>query len=704
MDNTKSSITKNITRILLVLVSAILIVAFFPHEHSVSYDYTIGKPWKYGQIIADFDFPIYKSEQVVQAERDSALHHFQPYYRLEPSVASVQLKNLSQDLKNGTMQALPQDYKHYIYTSIAQVYEAGIMDSHDYTTVLDSGCTAIRIEKGTTAVARPTKKIFTTHSAYVYILNQADSTHFNKEILSRSNLNDYLSANLSYDEKKTTAQYAEALNSISYFKGYVQLGEKIIDRGEIVTPQTAAIIESLTKASLSRDQKKSNIYTQIGGIFLLVLALLTAFLIYLYLYRKDYLQNLRSVCLLYLLITIFAIAVSVISQNNVQHIYYVPITAVAIFVSVFMDSRTAFFTDFMAIAISSLSLQDPYLFIITQTFSGIIAIFSLKQLTSRSQLFQSVFIITALTEIFMLCTELRQGHTFDMLDSKWYASEAINGILLLFTYPFLYLMEKAFGFTSPITLIELSNVSHPLLHELSKQAQGTFNHSMQVANLANEIATKINADALLVRTAALYHDVGKIKNPTYFTENQSGTNPHDSLPEERSAQIIIQHVTDGLELADKYGLPQSIKDFILTHHGLSQTSYFYIKYRNQHPDEEIDESIFRYPGPNPFTKEQAILMIADSVEAASKSLKTIDDASIKALVDKIVDTKMSEGYLKDCPLTFRDVQQAKDVLITSLKMIYHTRISYPSLQTKEEKNNSSKQRRRNNKFFYRNRK
>ena len=700
MERSQSTITKNITRALLVLLSTILIVLFFPHEHSVSYDYSIGKPWKYGEVIADFDFPVYKSEQVVQAEKDSALRHFQPYFRIDPSVASVQLKNLSQDFEEGSLKSLPQDYRKYIYSSISEVYEAGIMDGQEYAAVMDSNYTAIRIEKGTSAMARSLKKIFTTHSAYLYILSQVDSTRFNREVISRCNLNDYLSTNLLFDEKKTSGQYAETLNSISYFKGYVQLGEKIIDRGDIVTPETAAIIESLMKASVNREQKKSNLFLQIGGKFLLVLAFLSVFLIYLYLYRKDYIQDLRSVCLLYLLITIFSIAVSVISQNNVQHIYYVPITAIAIFVSVFMDSRTAFFTDLLAIFISSLALLEPYLFDISQTFYCIVTIFSLKQLTSRSQLFRSVFIITALTELFMLCTELQQGHTFDLLDSNWYMSEAINGILLLFTYPFLYLMEKAFGFTSPITLIELSNVSHPLLHELSKQAQGTFNHSMQVANLGNEIATKINADALLVRTAALYHDVGKIKNPTYFTENQSGINPHDSLPEERSAQIIIQHVADGLELADKYGLPRVIKEFIMTHHGVSQTSYFYIKYRNQHPDEEIDESLFSYPGPNPFTKEQAILMIADSVEAASKSLKTIDDVSIKTMVDNIVDAKMAGGYLKDCPLTFRDVQKAKEVLVTSLKTIYHTRISYPTLNTQEEKSHSPKPKRKN-KFFRR---
>ena len=702
MLNSHNTIVKNIVRALLVLLSAVLIVVFFPHERTVSYDYTVGKPWKYGQLIAEFDFPVYKSEQVVQAEKDSALHHFQPYYKLDQSVAEVQLKNLSRDLQSGTLKELPKEYKNYIYSEISKVYESGIMDSHDYTTVVDSGYSAIRVEKGKNAVVRPIKKIYTAQAAYVNILTLADSTRFNREVFKRAKLNNYLSTNLIYDEKKTEGQYTDVLNSISYFRGYIQQGEKIIDRGDIVTSQTANIIESLTKAALNRDQKHSNMFMQVGGTFLIVLAFLAAFLIYLYLYRKDYLQDLRSVCLLYFLMTIFPIAISLISQNNIQHVYYVPITTVAIFVSVFMDSRTAFFADLITIIISSLAIQEPYLFVLTQLFAGLIAIFSLKQLASRSQLIRSVFIITALTEIIMLCTEFRQGHTFEMLDTNWYIFVSVSGVLLLCTYPFLFLVEKLFGFTSPITLIELSNVGHPLLHELSKEAPGTFNHSIQVANIASEIASKIGGDALLVRTAALYHDVGKIKNPTYFTENQSGTNPHDNLPEERSAQIIIQHVNDGLELAEKYGLPRTIKEFIMTHHGLSKTTYFYIKYRNQHPDEEIDEAMFCYPGPNPFTKEQAILMIADSVEAASKSLKVIDDASIKTLVDNIVDAKMTEGYFKECPITFRDIQQVKEVLVSSLKTIYHTRISYPTLQTKEEKAAGAKSDKRRKKFFYRN--
>ena len=669
-------ITKGLIRILFLLISTMLIILFLPHK-SITYDYSVGKPWKYGQIIADFDFPIYKSDQLIQQEKDSVLKQFQPYYKLDNAVGELQIKNFNQDIKNDAI-AIPTEYKQYLLEKLREIYASGIMDSHDYTSVMDSSYTFIRVEKGTNAELHSVKKIFTTRSAYLYILALADSAHYNKEIISRCNFNDYLANNLTLDKKKTIERRQDLLNSISYATGMVQKGERIVDRGTIITEQTASIIESLKKESQKRNSG-NNTWLSLFGKGIVVLSLLFIFLIYLFLYRRDYVLKLRCVTLLYFLITVFAIATSVVVQHGEQLVYYIPISAVAIFVSVFLDSRTAFITNLIAILISSLSLQESFMFVIIQTFSAFVAIYSLKQLATRSQLIQSVFLITALTELFILGIDFSQGHSLKMLDGSRYYAEMINGVFLLFTYPFLFVMEKIFGFTSPITLIEISNINHPLLRELSKQAQGTFNHSMQVANLASEVASQIGADTLLVRTGALYHDIGKIKNPTYFTENQGSSNPHSSLPEERSAQIIIQHVADGIEIAEKYGLPKIIKDFILTHHGTSMANYFYIKYKNNHPEKEINKQLFTYPGPNPSSREQAILMMADSVEAASRSLKEINDETLQKLVDSIVDAKMQEGYFKNCPITFGDIESAKRVLVASLKTIHHTRISYPTL-------------------------
>jgi putative nucleotidyltransferase with HDIG domain len=307
-----------------------------------------------------------------------------------------------------------------------------------------------------------------------------------------------------------------------------------------------------------------------------------------------------------------------------------------------------------------------------------VAITSLRELSKRSQLFRTALIITLACVIVNLAFDWTKATALSQIDYSIYNYLIFNGIALLFAYPLLYLIEKTFGFTSDITLIELSNTNSPLLRRMSEIAPGTFNHSIQVANLAGEIANKIGAKAQLVRTGALYHDIGKLANPIYYTENQSGIDPHEMLTDIESAQIIISHVTEGLKMADKEGLPKVIRDFIATHHGLGKTKFFYIRYKNEHPDEPVDDLLFTYPGPNPFTREHACLMMADSVEAASRSLPDYTEQSIRGMVEKIIDTQVAEGYFRECPITFRDIQYAKTVLIEKLKTIYHTRISYPS--------------------------
>ena len=355
---------------------------------------------------------------------------------------------------------------------------------------------------------------------------------------------------------------------------------------------------------------------------------------------------------------------------------------VPIFVRIFMDSRTAFMTMVCSVILSSLALHSNYEFVIVQFMSGMTAIYALRDLTERSQLLRVALAVFVTSSAIMLGYDLSQGIEFSHLDRSMYVYNAVNGVLLLFAYPLLYMIEKLFGFTSSVTLVELSNTNNSVLRRMSKVAQGTFVHSLQVANLAAEVADKIGAKPQLVRTGALYHDIGKMLNPAFFTENQTGVNPHDELTEERSAQIIISHVTEGLKLADKYHLPKVIRDFISTHHGRSQVKYFYIQWKNKHQGEEPDAKLFTYPGPNPFTREQAILMMCDAVEASSRSLKEFTEESIKELVNRIIDSQVQAGYFRECPITFRDIADAKRVLAESLKTIYHTRIAYPELNAK----------------------
>ena len=458
----------------------------------------------------------------------------------------------------------------------------------------------------------------------------------------------------------------------------VQKGEKIIGRGDIVTDRTYRIIESFKRENELRNEDIKQNHLSLFGQILYVFIMVLGFTIYLSLYRKDYFEKPRSATMLYAFIIIFSVLTAIFMRNTLIHVYLLPYAMAPIFIRVFMDSRTAFMTHVTLVLICAVMLQHPFEFIVMETVAGLVAISSLRELSQRSQLFKTAIFVTIACIAVNLAFDWMHSYGLTEIDYSYYNYLIANGIMLLFAYPLLYLIEKAFGFTSDITLIELSNTNNEVLRTMSEVAPGTFNHSIQVANLAGEIANKIGAKAQLVRTGALYHDIGKLANPIYYTENQTGINPHEMLTDIESAQIIISHVTEGLKMADKYNLPTVIRDFIATHHGLGKAKYFYVNYHNEHPDEPVDDLLFTYPGPNPFTREQACLMMADTVEAASRSLPDYTEQSIRSLVERLVDGQVADGYFRECPITFRDIQYAKTVLIEKLKTIYHTRVNYPS--------------------------
>ena len=421
-------------------------------------------------------------------------------------------------------------------------------------------------------------------------------------------------------------------------------------------------------------------FVLILGQVLYVGSLIICLLLYFNLFRRDYLENPRSILLLTTLSAIFPLLTAFLVRNDLLNVYLLPYGILPIFVRVFMDSRTAFITHVITIMVCAISLKYPFEFIATQTVGGLVAIYSLRELSQRSQLLKTALIVTLSTMLSYLSIELIHGHSLQNLYWGTYMYMFINGVLLLFAYPLMFLIEKIFGFTSNVTLVELSNINNEILRRMSEVAPGTFQHSMQVANLAAEVANRIGAKSQLVRTGALYHDIGKTMNPAFFTENQIGNNPHNKLSYERSARIVINHVKDGIMLAEKYNLPKIIKDFITTHHGGGMAKYFYISSKNANPDKEIDAEPYTYPGPNPSTIEQAILMMTDSVEAASRSLPEYTEESINELVDRIINGQVQEGFFKECPITFLDIHTAKEVLKEKLKTIYHTRVSYPELK------------------------
>ena len=662
----------------LILATVVIIVWFLPRDSQNSFKMEKGKPWIYADIKAPFDFPVYKSEEVVKAERDSLMKLYEPYFNYNKETEVLQVRQFLKDYNKG-IPGLPDDYSILISNRLRNIYDQGIMSNSDYAKFNKDTTQMIRIVNGKIASSTLITNIFSTVTAYEQIFQVPELQPY-REVLLKCNLNDYISPNLLYDKERSEASLNDLQNSVPLASGIVQRGQKIIDRGDIVDSKTYNVLLSYQKELERREKNDQQISITIMGQILYVALLVICLTVFLTLFRKDYFEKPRSLTMLYSLIIAFTIIASLMISHNVLHVYIIPFVMVPIFIRVFMDSRTAFIAHVIMILICACVLQHPLEFIAVELVAGLVAIYSLRELSSRSQLFWTAVLVTVAAALTSLALAWIRDNSLTKFDFSEINYLIVNGLLLFCSYPLLYLIEKAFGFTSNITLIELSDMNKDLLRRMSEVAPGTFNHSIQVANLAGEIARKIDAKSQLVRTGALYHDIGKILNPIYFTENQTGVNPHEGMDYVESAQMIISHVTEGLKLAEKYNLPDIICQFISTHHGQGKAKYFYIQQKNAFPDEPVDELLFTYPGPNPFTKEQAILMMADAVEAASRSLSDYTEKSIRELVDRLIDTQVAEGCFKDCPITFRDIAYAKTVLIEKLKTIYHTRVSYPELK------------------------
>ena len=675
----KNTFLRNLLiKVALVACTVALIVWAMPRDSSTNFKVETGKPWRYADFTAPFDFPIYKSEKLVNKERDSLLREFEPYYEYQATVENTQIRQLKQDYPNG-IPGLPEGSIELIANELHYIYQQGILNSSEYNKLSADTSKTIRVVDGKKAVSTPVNKLYSTVGAYEKLILNPKLSEY-KAILAKCNLNDYIMANLTYDKERSETSVDDLLNNIPLASGVVQRGQKIIDRGEIVNERTYNIMESFFRESERRQNADAKFSFIILGEILYVGILVICFTIYLSLFRRDYYEKPRSVMMLYSLILLFAIAASLMVSHNILHVFIIPFAMVPIFIRVFMDSRTAFMAHTIMVLICAAMLQHPLEFIAVEEVAGLVAIFSLRELSSRSQLFWTAVLVTGATMLTNIAIYWIQHNDIASIDYSEYNYLFINGLVLFCSYPLLYIVEKTFNFTSNITLIELSDMNKELLRRMSEVAPGTFQHSIQVGNLAAEIANKIGGKSQLVRTGALYHDIGKIQNPIYFTENQAGINPHEGKTYIESAQMLISHVTEGLKLAEKYNLPQVIREFIATHHGLGKTKYFYVKQKNEFPEEDVDDLLFTYPGPNPSTKEQAILMMADAVEAASRSLPDYTEQSIRELVCRIIDSQVDEGYFRDCPITFRDIQYAKTVLIEKLKTIYHTRISYPELK------------------------
>ena len=648
-----------------------------PRKKAISIDFTMGKPWRYEQLTAPFDFAIAKSETALKREQAEVLAMQRPYYIQDAQAGVKAMDSLATFYERELHYIVSKALQKRVKERLQSVYSNGIIRSDDLARLQKDSVNAIMLIEQHRARPVKVENLYTVQEAYDSLMAIA-TTPMERYVLKQSNLNDYITPNIRYDEAKSETARREALNAISPNSGVILAGQKIIGEGEMVGEEQYQMLVSYRDELNKRLDDRGIQLTLIGQI-LLVTLFVGIFLAYLANYRKNYLRERNKLLFLCTQLVIFPITTSWIITNE-GALMIIPFAMAPVMVSVFLDARTAFMTHLVIVLTSSIVVPDPFVFVLLQLTAGIASIYSLTELTERSQIFRVALIAIFCYSFVFFGYELITKSALIMFERRTFVHFLLYGILLLFTYPLMLLYEKLFRFTSDVTLMELSNFNIKLLRQLSENAPGTFQHSIQVSNLAAAAANKVGASSLLVRTGAMYHDIGKLESPIFFTENQGNTNPHACLPYEQSAKIIINHVHYGLRLADKHHLPEAIKDFIRTHHGLSKAKYFYISYKNEHPGEEVDESMFTYPGPNPHSMESAILMMADSIEAASRSLPEYTEENIANLVDRIIDSQVADGLFKQCPITFKDINDIKNVFKEKLRTIYHTRITYPELK------------------------
>ena len=684
---TKLTGWKSVLAVLGVVAFAVMcVVLAMPNTEKPRFSYTINEPWMSAQLISPGEILIQKDPKTVEQEREEALRNeYLPYYNCDMSVAQEQTDRLLKTYGEGTADVSAYGVQ-VVADVLKQVYSQGILSQADYSRMMGTDTTAsIICVTDKQAEHRYVRDLYSVKGAYEALFKDPRLDGM-QATLQQMNLNEYLQPNVKYDEERSNQAKQDIIATIPTNSGMMKMGQEIINRGEIVTEEKARMIDSYNEFIMSnyKDNGYQIYFTNIIQACY-VSMLLFCLVGYTLLFRRDYMQKPRSLAMVLFLLIVFPVINALLMRFDPRNVYVLPICLAPMFVRVFLDSRTAFMVHVTLTLICTAVVSDKFEYILVQSVAGFVAICALRELSKRSQIFFTAFLVFISYMVSYTVVKYLDNKdiAFDAMRHSYYCFVG-NGVLLLLTYPLMFAVEKAFGFISPVTLFELSDTNRNLLRRLSEVAPGTFQHSIMVSNLASAIATEIGAKSLLVRVGALYHDIGKMVNPVFFTENQAGVNPHSRLTPQESAQIIISHVTEGVKMAEKFGVPDVIRNFILTHHGRGMARYFYNTYKNEHPDEEVDEKPFRYPGPNPFSQEQAILMMADTVEAAARSLKEYTEESISALVNRIIDGQVKEGYFANCPITFRDIAVAKRVLIDRLKSIYHTRVQYPELKTKDE--------------------
>jgi len=696
-----------IVRVFILSISFIIILILFPNERKFRYEFQEGSPWQHDNLLATFDFPIQKLPKEIQNEKDSISNNLKLYFNYDFTVLEYQIADFEYNFENIWKEVLKEDslkrktipayrykpypnkndYKNYlneIITSYTYIYNKGVFDPSDVLTFTESSDFLLVFLKNNFVKTYTRDQVFTLKTAFEYIdskIKQIIEKTSNKDLVliffKNLAFDKSINKNLYFDADKTIEIRDIALDNLSKTIGFMQAGELIISKGEIVTKDKYRILLSLKSEYEQTKDKMSLLYILLGDALVLFI-LLGSLLVYLQKHQKDLYENIKAVWLIYFLITLFVSLISLVEKYSLFNVYIFPLALLPLVIKTFFDERLSLFVTLIAVAILGFIVPNGFEFFIIQFVTSFAAVMGLSKLTRRGQLFGTTGLAFLTMSVMYFSFAIVQEALITKISGVYFLYFAMNSLLLMSAYPLIYGLERLFGFISDITLLEFSNTNHPLLQKLATVAPGSFQHSLQVANLAESAANKVGANPLLIKVAALYHDVGKTSNPVFFSENQvTGFNPHDQIEFDQSAKIIINHVAQGIMLATKHKLPQQIIDFIRTHHGTTTVQYFHKNYVKKFPEKKDEIENFTYPGPKPFTKEMAILMMADATEAASRSLKEIDAFKISELVERIINYQMDMKQYENTDITFKDILTIKALFKELLINFYHARIEYP---------------------------
>jgi len=667
-----------------VVAVALLISLLYPNNVKFKYEYQRGQIWKYDDLVAPFDFAIKKSEKELQEDKSLIMKGFWPYYSLNIDLSNAKVKDFEAALerwKNELPAPVPtaaqlDEIKANGIELLEKIYAAGIVQLAPEHAAADQKF-VINVVKGNTTFKRTLSGFYKPDQALLLVDDFArqNPTDLPEQVVSLVKAS--IVPNIIYDEARTKAMLEDAIGNISPSRGLVAQGELIVQKGNLVTDEVfekLASYKSKFEADISSQKSGFVVYL---GYLLLTGLILGAFTMYVNAYRKEILSNWNYLAFVMIWLVAFSYLTFLVERTEVLSVYVIPFCVVPVVVRHFFTYRLAFFTHVVVVLIAGFLTAEGHQFLFSQIVAGVVAVLAVADARDWTRFFKSVVAILLAYSFSHIGMSLIEEGSFNGIDWKAMGWLAFNGLLTLLAFPLIPLMERLFGFTSAISLVELSDMNRPLLRELAMKAPGTFQHSLQVGNLAEAAANEIGADALKIRVGALYHDIGKILHPTYFVENQTGTSPHEGLNRLDSAKIIIDHVTEGEKIAKKNGLPTGIVRFITTHHGTTRVEYFYKNYLLENPETPVDAVLFTYPGPLPKSKEEAILMLADSVEATSRTLKSPTGQDIDNLVDKIFKGKIDHGQLNKSKLTFGELEICREVFQKMLRSIHHVRIEYP---------------------------